>query len=376
MPLPISSRTFIPNPLTGVQAEQAGFAQGKQTSDFANIAQGAFQGIEFSQGIKDRESVRDAREAQVQQGQQQQQLREEQFEFNQGVAQQQLGQKDRQLDLQEQRQADLRADRLATQSRLSANAAIDKKNSIRDAEYNVAMNQLIAHGNPDAFIGLVSDSGKLGGVLSRAAKDDPAFRQEAVKSLEDAITSGRIRPEQLPQAQAALRTLSASPEVSSSAEQRERSAEAIHRETGFRAENNTSRLRLRDMTRAERRSGDMEGSNAVIEEIREDGSVRTWPYKQIDDRGAADLQRSINAYNQQVMRAEEVRQAIAQATRTKPVLQQLEQASQQSQPVQAGRQRRQLGQLASSESSTAVAPEQARDSLRLKIQERLRTSGR
>lgn len=146
------------------------------------------------------------------------------------------------------------------------------------------------------------------------------------------------------------------------------SSDLLYKEIGYKPESNTSRL---SMVRSDDKDIDFE-----IQEIRTDGSVRSWPYLGFEDIKMADVQRAINNYNQTVMRTEEISEAIK--TASQPVAPTIT-VQEQSAPAQAGKQRQSLTGLINPSSSTSNSvqqdPQAAKDTLRQKLRDRLKANG-
>lgn len=194
MPLPVSSQTYIHNPLVGVEARVAGTKVGMETSPFANFVSGIFTGAEKT--------------TKIQEGLQELQLRPQEMELkkqqvaNEAVKEERLAvaaentqdYRNALLDIKQQ-QVDVSRDRLSNQ--LSKTRAGEHLKAQKQADDNVtqgAIDSLIVDGSVDSIDGILADSKNRSTrslLLSKLAKD-PTLGPATAQKIEDAIANGQV----------------------------------------------------------------------------------------------------------------------------------------------------------------------------------------
>jgi len=371
MPLPISSNVFIPNPLTPIRAAESGFNIGKQSSDFANITEGVFKGIGFVDQLATNQNNRDNNTQRTEIAEQQRQQQAQNDAFNQQLNTRKTDQIDTRIANEEQRTRDIRANNIATDARIRSNNAIRRKEEVENAELQSSLSGLLADGNPDSFIALTNDPQKRGKVLTALMdKENRGLAQKAVEQLRADIINGKVPPESLPEAKVALKTLESSPDVKSINDVTKASADTVFKTTGFTPDKNTTSLALEPGTREIVGGGGLTVAGLSVRETRADGTTRDHPYLgKVEDKETFEMQKAINAFNQQKNNVKELEAALNPVAKQKADT--ATQGDQQAAPAKVGGQRQNLGTLATApdslDSDPGMQPVKPVDAIRQKL---------
>jgi hypothetical protein len=332
----------MPNPTVGPESQRAGFAVGQQSSPFANIVKGAFEGAGFVNDLATSASQRENARTQAETQRRNQELAEQEFEFKTttGVEQtnRELSQRDRQLDLQEQRNNDLRAIATEKNARMRTEKAIGQKNQIQKAQYESDMAELIVGGNADPFIAATKDPSRKNDLLRQIADTPQAKNQAAVDSIERAMLDGRIPAENIPDAQKALDLLQNAPKVTSTAENRAIQAEIIANSTGFNPLEDPSVRSMR---------WDSNTAEIIIE--RRDGTETRMGSDMMEDAERKAFLKAANGFNQTNRILESIHSKVAESAKNKNAL---SNAGNQTAPARSPRERQQLSELGSPKAPT------------------------
>ena len=188
MPLPVSAKSFLPNPLVSIDAERAGFDIGQRSNNFANFVSGAFQGASTTAGIIEQVQRIEGRPREEARRDRQLKLEEQRFELSKEREARQGVQDDRNFELNTERielereRINLRRRDLAIQA---SEAAVKNRTIAREVGVENSIVQL-ENGNPDSLIAEYSENpGQAGKLLldnSKGSKGRRARAQSAISS--------------------------------------------------------------------------------------------------------------------------------------------------------------------------------------------------
>lgn len=223
MPLPISSQTYIHNPLVGVQAAQSGASVGSPFSNFVEgIFSGAEKGVKIQQGLQElelapREQARKERATTIdEQRAALEQVREDrlanQQDFEQSFKTEELNIK---RDESKNKQ-DLTSARIRN---LQAKTALASQ---KQAESNIidgALNDLIIDGSSDSLDAILANSqGRTRGKLLEKIITDRERGPAVANRIEDVLAEGRVNGETASRLSSFLRSLETGRDISTSRE--------------------------------------------------------------------------------------------------------------------------------------------------------------
>lgn len=266
MPLPVSAQGYFPNPALNFQAAQAGFNIGKQSSPFANIVSGLFEGAQKYANIESTFAGTEATKARTAQTQQQieafpaqearaeaeQKRREKETEAK--IAQDKLKEEqfNRTFGLQESKLANdtMRAtayrDSVNSQNhKRDMDASLARNKAASDAQFNGIMHSAIIKKDVRPLIYALSD------LNSREAKDimqklgqkqNSEYVNGAKIVLEDAIVKRELRPEENIIADSILKGIDYMQNLASAGSELNDAGATVYDATGYTLNKNTDRL--------------------------------------------------------------------------------------------------------------------------------------
>jgi hypothetical protein len=214
MPLPISAQTYIPNPLIGIKAEEAGKSVG---SPFSNFTEGLFSGvksgIEIQQGLqqlemapreqarKERQTTLDEQRFGLEERKEERLINAEEFEQDY---------KTQELDIKRD-ELQIKRDDTDNKIRIAqAKASLAAQNQAQTNIMDGVMNDVIINGSVDSFDAFWANpknARSKGKFIDKLATDKTGRAQGFIEKIEDAIAEGQVGPETAISLDSFLRTV-------------------------------------------------------------------------------------------------------------------------------------------------------------------------
>jgi len=207
MPLPISSQTYIHNPLVGVQAARAGKEVGSPLSNFVDNLFGGFEkGVKIQQGLQEiefapREQARKDRAAA---------LNEQRLTLDEAKEERLTNQQEWEQDFKaeelEIKRSDLRRkqDKTAADiNKINATAALKSQQQAEQTLIEHAVTDAAVNGSLDSMAGIVTgeDTRRRAALVQELTTGgkggkNRALSQRAVENIEDAVAGGKLTPKE------------------------------------------------------------------------------------------------------------------------------------------------------------------------------------
>lgn len=223
MPLPISARTYMPNPLIQVDATKAGASVGSPFSNFVEgVFSGAKEGIGIQKGLQElelapREQARRERQTTIQE--QRLELSNRQEDRLQGAQEFEEDYKTQTLGI---KRDEVQIKRDTTDAKIRKKRADTALAAQKQAETNIiggAVDDLIVDGSVDSIDAILADPNKrMRGKLLEKIIKDPERGGAVAERLEDAISEGRVNRDTMNRLNSFLRSLEYGKNISTSQE--------------------------------------------------------------------------------------------------------------------------------------------------------------